>query len=102
LEKNLVQHRVDERIMKYKLEVYQKTFPDFVYGSPISIMALDKDEEVEARPNEIAQEEEVHNKEPLNFRGETTQKEEVQIEKPQDLRGGGQKEKKLHIAQEQE
>jgi hypothetical protein len=26
LEKNLAQHRVDERILKYKLEVYHKKF----------------------------------------------------------------------------
>ncbi len=36
LEKNLVQHRVDERTLKYKLEVYQKNFIDFVYGNPIN------------------------------------------------------------------
>jgi len=29
LEKNLVQHRADERIMKYKLEVYQKNISRF-------------------------------------------------------------------------
>jgi hypothetical protein len=28
-EKNLAQHRVHERILRYKLEVYQKNFPDF-------------------------------------------------------------------------
>jgi predicted transport protein len=26
LEKNLVQHRVDERILRYKLEIYHKKF----------------------------------------------------------------------------
>jgi hypothetical protein len=36
LEKNLVQHRVNERIMKYKLEAYQKNFPIFICGSPTS------------------------------------------------------------------
>jgi hypothetical protein len=30
LEKNLTQHKVDEKIMKYKLEVYQNNFLDFV------------------------------------------------------------------------
>jgi hypothetical protein len=30
LEKNLTQHKVNEIIMKYKLEVYQKNFRDFV------------------------------------------------------------------------
>jgi len=32
LEKNLTQHKVDEIILRYKLEVYQKNFIDFVYG----------------------------------------------------------------------
>jgi hypothetical protein len=64
LEKNLAQHRADERILKYKLEVYQKNFLDFVYGSPTSTKASDKDEEVEARPCKIAQEEEVQTEEP--------------------------------------
>jgi hypothetical protein len=36
LEKNLAQHRVDERIMRYKL-AYQKNFLDFICGSPTSI-----------------------------------------------------------------
>jgi hypothetical protein len=36
LEKNLVQHRTDERIMRYKLETYQKNFLDFICGSPTS------------------------------------------------------------------
>jgi hypothetical protein len=37
LEKNLVQHRTNERILRYKLEAYQKNFPNFVCGSPTSI-----------------------------------------------------------------
>ncbi len=36
LEKNLAQHRIDERIMRYKLEAYQKNFPDFICGNPTS------------------------------------------------------------------
>jgi len=36
LEKNLAQHKVDERMYKYKLEAYHKTFIDFVNGSPTS------------------------------------------------------------------
>ncbi len=36
LEKNLAQHRVDEKMCRYKLEVYHKTFFNFVCGSPIS------------------------------------------------------------------
>ncbi len=64
LGKNLAQHRIDERTMKYKLEVYQRNFLDFVYGSPISMQALGHDEETKARPNRIVQKEEVQIKEP--------------------------------------
>jgi peptide subunit release factor 1 (eRF1) len=64
LEKNLAWHRVDEIIMKYKLEIFQKNFSNFVYGNLISTKALDKDEKVEARPNGTIQEEEMKTKEP--------------------------------------
>jgi hypothetical protein len=40
LEKNLAQHRVNERILRYKLEAYQKNFLDFIYGSPTSTKIL--------------------------------------------------------------
>jgi hypothetical protein len=40
LEKNLAQHRVNERILRYKLEAYQKNFLDFIYGSPTSTKVL--------------------------------------------------------------
>jgi len=40
LEKNLTQYKVDEKIMKYKLEVYQKNFLDFIYGNPTSTKVL--------------------------------------------------------------
>ncbi len=40
LEKNLAWHRVDERILRYKLEAYQKNFPNFICGSPISTKVL--------------------------------------------------------------
>jgi len=36
LANNIVQRRVDEIILGYKLEAYQKNFPDFICGSPIS------------------------------------------------------------------
>ncbi len=36
LEKNLVQHKVDEIIMKYTLEVYIKKNPNFICGNPTS------------------------------------------------------------------
>jgi len=32
LEENLAQHRTNERIMQYKLEAYQKNFPNFIYA----------------------------------------------------------------------
>jgi hypothetical protein len=41
LENNLVQHRADERIMRYKLEAYQKNFPDFIYDSPTNTKVSD-------------------------------------------------------------
>ncbi len=53
LEKNLAQHKVNEFFLKYKLEVYQMNFLHFVYGSPTSTKALDKDEEAKIRPNRI-------------------------------------------------
>jgi hypothetical protein len=59
LEKNLAQHRTDERILKYKLETYQKNFPNFIYHNSISTKVSNQDEETETRPNGTAQEEEV-------------------------------------------
>ncbi len=52
LEKNLAQHKVDEIILKYKLEAYRKNFPDFICGSPTSIEVLGRDEEIEVKPSE--------------------------------------------------
>ncbi len=40
LEKNLAQHRFNQRILRYKLEVYQRNFPIFVYGNPTNMEAL--------------------------------------------------------------
>jgi len=62
LEKNLTQHKVDEIILRYKLEVYQKNFIDFVYGSSTRTKALGYDEETKVRPSEITQKEEVQTK----------------------------------------
>jgi hypothetical protein len=75
LEKNMVQHKVDERILRYKLEVYSINFLDFVCGSPTSMETLGQDEETKVGPNKTAQEE------------------EVQAQEPQDLKRGGQEEK---------
>jgi hypothetical protein len=46
--------------MKYKLEVYQNNFLDFMYGNPTSTEVLGQDEEIQVRPSGITQEEEVH------------------------------------------
>jgi peptide subunit release factor 1 (eRF1) len=40
LEKNLAQHRADERIIRYMLEAYQKNFLDFICGNPTSTKVL--------------------------------------------------------------
>jgi hypothetical protein len=45
LENNLVQHRADEIFLRYKLEAYQKNFPDFICGSPTNTKVLGQDEE---------------------------------------------------------
>jgi hypothetical protein len=39
LKKNMAQHRTNEKILKYKLETYQKNFLDFICCSPTSIKA---------------------------------------------------------------
>jgi len=57
LEKYLAQHRVDEKNLKYNLEIYQKKFLDFAYGSPTSTKALGQFEDIKAEPNETTQEE---------------------------------------------
>ncbi len=51
LEKNLAQHRVDERILKYKLETYQKNFPNFICGNSTNTKVLGQDEKTKARSN---------------------------------------------------
>lgn len=83
LAKHLVQHRANEISMRYKLDVYQRNFIDFFYGSPTSTKTLSQNEENETRPNGIA-------------RGE-----EVQIEEPQVLKGEGQEKKEPRTTQEQ-
>jgi hypothetical protein len=46
------------------LEAYQKNFPDFIYGSPISTRVSGQDEDIKAGLNGTAQEEEVQIDEP--------------------------------------
>jgi hypothetical protein len=36
----MVQHKVDERIIRYKLETYQKNFPNFICGNLTSTEVL--------------------------------------------------------------
>jgi hypothetical protein len=59
LEKNLVQHRANEKNLKCKMEIYFKTFLEFVCGSPTSIKTLGQDEETKIKPNGTTKEEEV-------------------------------------------
>jgi hypothetical protein len=40
MEKNLAQHRANEKIVRYKLEAYQKNFPDFISSSSTSTKIL--------------------------------------------------------------
>jgi len=70
LEKNLAQHRANERIMRYKLEIYQKNFPNFICGSPTSTKVSSQDEKTKGGTSG------------------TTQEEEVQTEESHDLRSG--------------
>ncbi len=49
------------------MEAYQKNFLDFICGSPTSTKVLGHDEEIEARPNKITQEEEVQTQEPKDL-----------------------------------
>jgi hypothetical protein len=82
LEKNLTQHKADERIVRYKLEAYQKNSPNFIYGSPISIKVFGQDDDSKTRPNRTIQEEEVQIEEPQDLKNGTIQEEEVPLEKP--------------------
>jgi len=77
LEKNLGQHKANERILRYKLEIYQKNFPNFICGSPTSIEISDQDEEIKVGPSGIAQEEEVQTEESHDLRSGAAQEEEV-------------------------
>ncbi len=59
LEKNVAQHRVDERILRYKLEACQNNFLDFIRGIPTSAKVSCQDEEIEVGPNGATKEEEI-------------------------------------------
>lgn len=79
LEKNLAQYRANERKYRYKLEVYQKTFPSFVCGSPTSIEIQGQDEDNEVRPSGMAQKEEVQAEELLILKGGGQENNEPQM-----------------------
>jgi hypothetical protein len=57
LEKSLAQQKIDGRTLRYKLEIYQRNFLDFVCGSPTSTEASGWDEETKARPSGTTEEE---------------------------------------------
>ncbi len=88
LEKNLAQQKNDERILRYKLEAYQKNFLDFIYGSPTSIEVSSQDEETKTGLSGTTQEEEIQIEESEDHRNGVAQEEEIQIEKSQDHRNG--------------
>jgi len=64
LENNIAQHKVDEKILRYKLEAYQNNFLDSICCSPISIKVTGPNEEIEARLSGVAQKEELKIEEP--------------------------------------
>jgi hypothetical protein len=51
LVKNLAQHKVYERIIRYKLEACQMNFPDLICVNPINREVSNQDEETKARPS---------------------------------------------------
>jgi hypothetical protein len=59
LEKKLAQHKTAKRILRCKLETYQEKIPNFICGGLTSIEVSGQNEDIEAWPNGIAQEEEV-------------------------------------------
>jgi hypothetical protein len=69
LGKNLAQHKIDDKKYIFKVEVYQKTFLDFVCGSPTSTKTSCQNEENEARPSGTVQKEEVQVEESLIHKG---------------------------------
>ncbi len=71
-----------KEFMKYKLEAYQKYFPNFIYGSPTSRDVLGQDEETKAGPSGIIYEEEGQTKESHDLRIGITYEEDVQPKIP--------------------
>ncbi len=83
----MAQHRLNENILRYKLEAYQKNFTNFICGSLTSKDISGQDEKTEVGSSGIAQEVEMQSQEPQDFINGVTQEEEVQPKKPQNLRG---------------
>ncbi len=77
LEKNLAQHKTNEFFLKYKLETYQKNFPDFICDNPTSTKVLGHDEKIKVGPNGTAQEEEVQIKESQDLKSGVVREEEI-------------------------
>jgi hypothetical protein len=69
VKKNLAQHGVDEKILRYNLEAYRMNFPNFICGNLISI--------------EVSGHEKTKSKAQWN-----NLREEVHIEEPHDLKSG--------------
>ncbi len=68
--------------MRYKLEAYQKNFPDFICGSPISTKVWGQDEETKVGLSGTTQEEEVQTKESRDLISGIVQEEEFQPKIP--------------------
>jgi hypothetical protein len=77
LENNLAQHKTNEKIPRYKLEVYQMNFSNFICGSPISIKVSGLDEEIETWLSGTTHEEEVPTEEPHDLKSGTTLEENI-------------------------
>ena len=60
----MAQHKAHERSIRYKLEIYQKTFLKFVCGNLTSTKMSSQDEKTKAKLNGTTQEEEVQTEEP--------------------------------------
>ncbi len=75
--------------MKYKLEAYQKNFPDFICDSPTSTEVSNQDEKTKVGPSGTTYEEEIQIEESQDLKSKVIQDEEVQPKIPHDLSGRG-------------
>jgi hypothetical protein len=77
VKKNLAQHGVDEKIIRYNLEAYRMNFPNFICGNLISIEVLGHDEKTKSKAQWNNLREEVHIEEPHDLKSGIIEKEEV-------------------------